>query len=108
MDECGGARLREQKLLDRCAAVAMGMADTACDEQEANLFRSAAVVIESRFPAESKRLRLSAIRCFATVGGAPLDASEVVDRGWIRGFPWLRDALSATLAQSGRQGTHVP
>ncbi|PZP99185.1 MAG: hypothetical protein DI587_11040 [Variovorax paradoxus] len=58
----GGARPREQKLLDRCAAVATGVADRACDEQEANVFRSAAVVIESRFLAESKRLRLSAIR----------------------------------------------
>lgn len=50
------ARGVESALLARCAAVARGGAPGACDQCEANVFRLAAMVLQSRFPRESERL----------------------------------------------------
>lgn len=46
----------EASLLARCAAVAREAAQTAQDQREANVLRLAAMVVQSRFPRESRRL----------------------------------------------------
>lgn len=50
------ARGDESALLARCSAVAREVAQSAQDQREANVFRLAAMVVQSRFPGESKCL----------------------------------------------------
>ena len=88
------ARDAEAAMLDRCATAARDAASTACDQREANVFRLAAMVVQSRFPRESTGLMRASERYFAQHPGDKLDAAEVVRNGWVASLPRLRDMLS--------------
>jgi hypothetical protein len=91
----------EANLLQRCILVARATdgpmaADNQCD---ANVFRVAAMIIGHQWPQESARLMQASELYFANHPGQQLHASEVVRRGWIIGFPRLRDMLGRQLRQ---------
>lgn len=52
------------------------------------------MVVQSRFPQESKRLLLASDRYFATHPNESLPPGDVVRRGWVLGLPRLRDMQS--------------
>lgn len=87
----------EAALLARCADVARARALTAEDQREANVFRVAAMVVQSRFPEESQRLMHVSERYFSTRPDERLPAAEVVRKGWVLGLPRLRDMLTHRL-----------
>jgi hypothetical protein len=91
------ARDVESVLLTRCASVARETAPTAQDQREANVFRLASMVVQSRFPDESKRLMQASEEYFATHTDERLAAGEVVRNGWVFSLPRLRDMLSRRL-----------
>lgn len=93
------ARDAESALLDRCSAVAWNVAqsDQAHDQREANVFRLAAMVIQSRFSSESMRLMRASERYFDSRPNERLAAADVVRRGWVLSLPRLRDTLSHRL-----------
>lgn len=88
----------ESALLSRCAAVARQASTQAQDQREANVFRLAAMVIQSRFPAESKNLMRVSDEYFAKHPNELLPAQEVVRKGWVFSLPRLRDMLSQQLS----------
>jgi hypothetical protein len=90
----------EQVLLHRCAEVAHDAASLPVDGKEANVFRLAAMVVESRFPIESTRLMLSSDMYFSAHPAELLPAVEVVKRGWVANLPRLRDMLTVALRGS--------
>jgi hypothetical protein len=97
-------RNREARMLDRCAMVANDGSTTMIpsDGREANVFRVASMVIQSRYPIESKRLMDSAERYYFV---RPLDrapAVDVIHRGDVISLPRLRDMLSRLLEHSRR------
>ncbi len=59
------ARDAESALLARCLAVARQVAMSAQDQRGANVFRLAAMVVQSRFPDESKSLMPASEQYFA-------------------------------------------
>jgi hypothetical protein len=67
------------------------------DQREANVFRLAAMVVQSRFPSESKSLMLASERYFAAHPNERLAPAEVVRKGWVLSLPRLRDTLSHRL-----------
>jgi hypothetical protein len=85
----------ESLLLDRCVAVAQNNGQKAEDQQEANVFKLAAMVIQPRQgpTAESKRLMQASEQYFAVHPTEELEPSEVVRKGWIVSLPRLRDML---------------
>lgn len=87
----------EAALLTRCAVAAREEALAAQDQREANVFRLAAMVVQSRFPHESTRLMRASERYFATHPGERLAPGEVVRNGWVFSLPRLRDMLSHQL-----------
>jgi len=91
------ARDAESVLLARCAAVAQDRASVAQDQREANVFRLAGMVIQSRFPEEAWRLMQASERHFAVHPGDRLSPDEVVRRGWVSSMPRLRDMLCLRL-----------
>lgn len=91
------ARELESALLTRCAVVAREATQAAQDQREANVFQLAAIVVQSRFPAESKCLTQASERYFASHPNERLASSEVVRRGWVMSLPRLRDMLSRQL-----------
>ena len=91
------ARDVESKLLGRCAAVARDAAQSAQDQCEANVFRLAAMVVQSRLPHESKNLMQASERYFAAHPEQKLPPAEVVRSGWVISLPRLRDMLSRQL-----------
>jgi hypothetical protein len=91
------ARDLESALLTRCAAVAREVAPTAQDQREANVFRLAAMVVQSRFHRESENLMRVSEQYFATHPNEKLAPVEVVRQGWISNLPRLRDMLSHRL-----------
>ncbi|MGO4304410.1 hypothetical protein [Cupriavidus sp. RAF12] len=92
-----GAREVEDALLKRCAAVAREANLVATDQREANVFRLAAMVVQSRFPHEATRLMVASERYFATHPAEQLASVEVIRRGWVANLPRLRDRLSREL-----------
>ena len=92
------ARELESALLTRCTAVARGMAPTALDQREANVFRLAAIVVQSQFPHESNRLMLASEQYFAAHPDDRLVSGAVIKNGWVLGLPRLRDMLARRLA----------
>ncbi len=92
------AREVESALLARCAAVAREIAPTAQDQREANVFRLAAMVVQSRFPCESRRLMRASEQYFATHPDEGLAPADVVRIGWVSSLPRLRDMLSHQLS----------
>lgn len=92
------ARDVEAALLTRCAAVARGVAPTAQDQREANVFRLASMVVRSEFPRESNNLMLASEQYFSTHPNESLLPCEVVRSGWVTSLPRLRDMLSHRLS----------
>jgi len=91
------AREVEAALMKRCAFVAREANLVAMDQLEANVFRLAALVIQSRFPHEAQRLMAASEWYFATHPSEQLASAEVIRRGWVVGLPRLRDRLSREL-----------
>lgn len=91
------ARDAESALLARCTAVARELAQSAQDQREANVFRLAAMVVQSRFPSESMRLMHASERYFDSHPSERLAPADVVRRGWVLSLPRLRDMLSHKL-----------
>lgn len=92
-------RDREAMMLDRCVAIARASEELldAVSGAEANVFRVAAMVIQSRFPSESKALMTCANRHFTAY---PADLTPVVDvvrKGDVISLPRLRDSLTRKL-----------
>ena len=93
------ARGSESALLARCAVAARATAPEAGDPREANVFRLAAMVVQSRFPGESRSLMQASERYFATHPDEKLSPAEVVGNGCVIGLPRLRDMLSRRLEE---------
>ena len=93
------ARDLESTLLSRCAAVARGGEASAQDQREANVFRLAAMVVQSQFPDESVSLLQASERYFALCPDERLAPADVVRNGWILSLPRLRDMLSHQLSR---------
>lgn len=93
------AREKEAELLSRCATAAREAACTAHDQREANVFRLAAMVVQSRFPSESACLMRASERYFAGHPQERLAAEDVVHHGWVISLPRLRDMLSIELCR---------
>jgi len=91
------ARDLESALLARCAAVAREAGRPAQDQREANVFRLAAMVLQSRFPRESGSMMRASESYFAAHPDERLAAAEVVRKGWVSNLPRLRDMLSRRL-----------
>ncbi len=87
----------ENALLARCAEAARDEGSLAANQLEANVFRLAAMVIQSRFPGESKRLMNAADHYFMMHPDEQVPAAEVVRNEWIINLPRLRDRLSRRL-----------
>ncbi|MBY0242547.1 MAG: hypothetical protein K2X55_24865 [Burkholderiaceae bacterium] len=84
----------EAALLSRCADVAQERVLAAGDQREANVFRLAAMVVQSRFPRQSQRLMRVSEQYFVAHPNERLPAAEVVAKGWVSGLPRLRDMLT--------------
>jgi len=91
------AREGEAALLARCAAAAREILSAAQNQREANVFRLAAMVVQSRFPRESTSLMQASERYFAQHPDEKLTPAEVVRNGWVLSLPRLRDMLSHQL-----------
>lgn len=87
----------ESALLARCSAVAREVAQSAQDQREANVFRLAAMVVQSRFPRESMCLMQASERYFDSHPNERLAPADVVRKGWVSNLPRLRDMLSHRL-----------
>lgn len=88
----------ESALLGRCAAVARSAASAALDQREANVFRLAAIVVQSQFPRESSNLMAASERYFSMHPDERLASGAVVRNGWVPSLPRLRDMLSLRLS----------
>lgn len=91
------ARDVESALLARCAAAARELAQSAQDQREANVFRLAAMVVQSRFPNESMYLMRASERYFDSHPNERLAPADIVRKGWVLSLPRLRDMLSQRL-----------
>jgi hypothetical protein len=89
-------RAREAAMLDRCVAIARSgeAIANAKDGREANVFRVAAMVIQSRFPVESKVLMQCADRYFLLHPHELGPVVDVVNSGDVISLPRLRDMLT--------------
>jgi hypothetical protein len=96
------ARAREAAMLARCVEAARSDDMVAQNAREANVFCVAAAVIRTRFPLESKNLLAAGTHYFEHHPADRLHPSEVVVRGWIFGFPRLRDMLTRLLVYGVR------
>lgn len=92
------ARDLEAVLLARCVTVARAATASARDRREANVFRLAAMVVQSRFPRESAGLMQASQRYFAIHSDEKLHAVEVIQNGWVISLPRLRDRLEHLLS----------
>lgn len=92
-------RDREAMMLDRCVAIARASEELldAVSGAEANVFRVAAMVIQSRFPSESKALMACANRYFTAHPGHLTPVVDVVRKGDVISLPRLRDSLTRKL-----------
>ncbi|MEC3768773.1 hypothetical protein [Cupriavidus sp. SS-3] len=86
----------EAELLRRCATVARERTGSALNQREANVFRLAAMVVQSSFPREAARLMQASEQYFAAHPSERLPAQDVVTKGWVANLPRLRDRLSHT------------
>lgn len=86
----------EDLMLNRCVEVARsdGSPLDAKGGREANVFRVAAMVIQSRFPIESRVLMNCAIRYFEVHPEDLRPAADVVRNGDVISLPRLRDSLT--------------
>jgi len=93
------AREAEGSMLLRCAVVARGSSATAQNQREANVFRLASMVLQSRLPGEAFRLMRASEDYFFRHPDDRLPAADVVRKGWVFSLPRLRDMLSLKLRQ---------
>ncbi|XYJ88367.1 DUF2384 domain-containing protein [Cupriavidus necator] len=84
-------------MLLRCVAAGRGQVTVARDQREANIFRLAAMVIQTRFPLEAEGIGHASERYFALHPEDLVPSPEVVRKGWISSLPRLRDMLSRKL-----------
>jgi hypothetical protein len=94
------ARDKEQALLTLCLVAARDKARSALDQREASVFRLAASIIGSRFPAEAANLYRASQGYFATRPEDRLQTADVVKNGWVLDVPRLRDMLCHQLERS--------
>lgn len=89
-------REREDAILNRCVEIARsnGASLDARNGPEANVFRVAAMVIQSRFPIESQALMDCALRYFERHPEDLRPAADVVRNGDVISLPRLRDSLT--------------
>ena len=87
----------EAETLARCALAAGGTLSAAVDQREANVFRLASMVIQSRFPDESRLLMQASDSYFSRCPDQLLRPQDVVRNGWVFNLPRLRDMLSVRL-----------
>lgn len=101
MDQLCTARDREAAMLSRCASVALGVvpSTTPSNAREANVFRVAAMVIQTRFPKESKCLMEAAEYHFGLNPEDLAPAASVIQNGDVISLPRLRDGLTRILRQ---------
>jgi hypothetical protein len=85
--------------LARCSAAARDTTPAARDQREANVFRLAAMVVQSRFPGDAHRLMCASERYFAAHPDERLASAQVIRNGWVANLPRLRDMLSQQLRQ---------
>lgn len=99
------SRDREDAMLNRCTRVALSTDSSSRAEngREANVFRVAAMVIQSRFPVESQVLMDCAIRYFETHPEDLRPAADVVRNGDVISLPRLRDSLTRKFKYGSRQ-----
>jgi hypothetical protein len=90
-------REAENNMLMRCHMAARDASVAAQDQQEANVFRLAAMVIQSCFPDESAKLMDASDAYFSCHPNDRLPAVEVVRKGLVFSLPRLRDMLSLKL-----------
>lgn len=93
------ARETEGKLLARCAAAARSTSATVENQQEANVFRVASMLLRSKFPQESAHLMDACNLYFGRHPNERLTAEDVVRKGWVFSLPRLRDMLTVRLRQ---------
>lgn len=98
----------EDELLLRCAATGRGQVTVARDQREANIFRLAAVVIQSRFPLEAEGIVHASERYFARHPEDMVPSPEVMRKCWVSSMPRLQDMLSRKLGWSWNVGELSP
>ena len=91
------AREVEAEMLARCALAAGGYVAVAANQRETNVFRLASMVIQSRFPDESRLLMQASDAYFSQRPLELLTPQDVVRNGWVFNLPRLRDMLSIHL-----------
>lgn len=91
------ARDTEAELLTRCTAIAMETAHTAQDQRAVNVFQTAAMVVRSWFPLESKRLMWAGEQYFVLHPNEKLASVDIVRNGWVASLPRLPDMLTRQL-----------
>jgi hypothetical protein len=93
------ARETENDMLMRCAAAARSLTLAAQDQRDANVFRVAAMVVQSRLPREANRLMQVSEDYFLLHPTDRLPAVAVVRNDWVFSLPRLRDMLSLKLSK---------
>ena len=94
------AREAEACLLERCVRIARGEPDADMDDREANVIRVAAMLARSRHPEAARRLRDAAAAHFARFPDALRRPEDLIQAGWLVGFPRFRALLDDRLAAS--------
>lgn len=95
------SRDREAEMLKKCVLVGRGECLAAASSAEANVFRVAAMLLESRFPLEAKRLACVGEEYFAADPASKLPAVEVIRNGWLISLPRARDLLERQILVTG-------
>jgi hypothetical protein len=97
-------RTREALMLDRCvlAARSVDLPIHAVNGREANVFRVAAMVLQSSFPTESKTLMGCANRYFSAHPNELAPVVNVIHQGDVISLPRLRDSLTRKLNAAAR------
>lgn len=90
------AREEEAALLADCALAARGL-QQAHSQRQAHVYRLAAMVVQSRYPAQAGALMQASDGYLAAHPGQLLPSQEVLSRGWVTSLPRLRDMLSLRL-----------
>jgi len=93
------ARETEDDMLMHCAAAARSLTLAAQNQRDANVFRVAAMVVQSRLRREANRLMQVSEDYFLEHPADRLPAVAVVRNGWVFSLPRLRDMLSLKLSK---------
>lgn len=90
------ARDEETALLADCVQASKGL-HAADSQRQAHIYRLAAMLVQSRYPAAADTLMRASSRYFAQHPTELLPSTEVVARGWVCGLPRFRDMLRLQL-----------